>query len=64
MDTVNQGEYKGDAAVDLDEAVGPHVKPHTHANKQSCEDVFGEFQGKLVFLEDPDTPTIDEWSDV
>ena len=30
--------------------------------RRSCENVFGEFQGKVVFLEDPDAPTIDEWS--
>lgn len=39
------------------EAKAPHIKC-------SCGDVFGEFEGQLVFLEDPDAPTIDEWSEV
>lgn len=32
--------------------------------KKSVEDVFGDFQGQLVFHEDPDAPTIDDWTEV
>lgn len=31
---------------------------------RSVQDVFGDVQGQLEFLEDPDAPTIDEWSEV
>jgi antitoxin (DNA-binding transcriptional repressor) of toxin-antitoxin stability system len=32
--------------------------------KKSVTDVFGDYQGKLIFHEDPDTPTSDDWEDV
>lgn len=32
--------------------------------KKSVEDMFDEFHGQLVFHEDPDAPTIDEWTEV
>ena len=31
---------------------------------ESVEDVFGALQGQIVFHEDPDAPTIDEWEEV
>jgi antitoxin (DNA-binding transcriptional repressor) of toxin-antitoxin stability system len=30
-------------------------------HKQSVEEVFGSLDGRAVFLEDIDLPTIDEW---
>lgn len=39
-----------------------HIKPiHT---KKTVEEVFKDWRGKAIFLEDPDTPTIEEWSEV
>ncbi|MCA9917564.1 MAG: type II toxin-antitoxin system Phd/YefM family antitoxin [Anaerolineales bacterium] len=32
--------------------------------KQSMDELFGPYQGQIVFHEDPDTPTSDEWSEV
>lgn len=32
--------------------------------KQSIDEVFGPYQGQIIFYEDPDTPTIDEWEEV
>ena len=32
--------------------------------KDSIETLFGEYQGQVVYKEDIDTPTIDEWGDV
>ena len=32
--------------------------------KLSVQDVFGDVQGQLEFLEDMNAPTIDEWSEV
>jgi hypothetical protein len=28
------------------------------------EEVFADIQGKVIFYEDPNTPTIDEWDEV
>jgi antitoxin (DNA-binding transcriptional repressor) of toxin-antitoxin stability system len=32
--------------------------------KRSIQEIFGDVQGQVVFLEDMDAPTIDEWSEV
>lgn len=32
--------------------------------KRSVQELFGDVQGQVVFLEDMDTPTTDEWSEV
>ena len=42
----------------------PVLRIQPIVSKRSVEDVFGSFQGKLVFYEDPDAPTIDEWAEV
>ncbi len=34
------------------------------AKKLTVEEAFADWRGKTEFLEDPDTPTIDEWEDV
>ena len=33
-------------------------------DRKSVEDLFGPFQGQLVFHEDVDAPTIGEWAEV
>lgn len=33
-------------------------------DRKSVEDLFRPFQGQLVFHEDVNAPTIDEWTDV
>ena len=42
----------------------PVLRIQPIASKRSVEDVFGDFQGQLIFHEDPDAPTIDEWAEV
>lgn len=32
--------------------------------KRTVEEIFGAIQGQVVYLEDINTPTIDEWSEV
>ncbi|MBP6789245.1 MAG: hypothetical protein KA170_16765 [Candidatus Promineofilum sp.] len=32
--------------------------------KRSVQEVFGDVQGQMVYFEDINTPTIDEWSEV
>ena len=32
--------------------------------KKSVEELFGPYQGKVIYYEDINTPTIDEWSEV
>ena len=34
------------------------------ARKQTVEELFGPFQGKVVYKEDINAPTQDEWSEV
>jgi antitoxin (DNA-binding transcriptional repressor) of toxin-antitoxin stability system len=32
--------------------------------KQSVEELFAPYEGKVIFYEDPDTPTNDEWGEL
>ena len=32
--------------------------------KRSVEEIFAPYKGKVIFYEDPDAPTHDEWSEV
>jgi antitoxin (DNA-binding transcriptional repressor) of toxin-antitoxin stability system len=31
---------------------------------RTVEEVFADYRGKVVFCEDPDTPTSDDWEDL
>ena len=31
---------------------------------KSVEELFGQYQGQLIFYEDPNEPTIEEWGDI
>ena len=43
----------------------PTLKIEPIKKKLSVEEVFGpEIQGKVIYYEDINTPTIDEWSEV
>ena len=43
----------------------PVLKIEPIPKKKSVEEVFGpEIQGKIIFHEEPDTPTIDAWENV
>ncbi len=41
----------------------PVLRIQPIAPSRSVADVFAPYRGKLVWHEDPDTPTTDEWSD-
>ena len=65
VDDSNKGcPSTGSGRMDIDGESGLCSEAKATHVGRSCEDVFGEFQGQLVFLEDPDAPTTDEWSDV
>jgi prevent-host-death family protein len=32
--------------------------------KDSVDELFAELQGQVTYYEDPDTPTMSEWSDI
>ena len=66
MDTDSSGPRKSEEMepVGRDKVDEPNVESPSSSETRSCEDVFGENQGQLVFLEDPDAPTVDEWAGV
>ena len=41
----------------------PIASLHTSDAGRPVEQVFQEWRGKLVFYEDPNSPSIEEWSD-
>ena len=42
----------------------PVLRIQPFVQKRSVAEVFAPYKGKAIFYEDPDTPTITEWSDV
>lgn len=42
----------------------PVLRIQPISSKMSIEEAFDEFKGQMIFYEDPDAPTIDEWADV
>jgi len=38
------------------------IRPLAH--KRSVGEVFADFRDKVIFYEDPDTPTSDDWEDL
>lgn len=34
------------------------------SQKRSVDEVFADIRGKVIFYEDPDTPTWDDWEDL
>ena len=39
------------------------ITPYTEA-KPTVEELFADWQGQVIFYEDPNTPTVDEWEDL
>ena len=64
MDVSSQSASKKQKPVNHRESAEHESNPQAASATRSCEEVFGEFQGKLMFLEDEDAPTVDEWTDV
>jgi antitoxin (DNA-binding transcriptional repressor) of toxin-antitoxin stability system len=42
----------------------PVLRIQAIKQRLSVEDAFADVYGQLVFLEDPNTPTIEEWGDL
>ena len=42
----------------------PVLRIQPIARKPSVDEMFSSYRGKIVWREDPDTPTIDEWGEV
>ncbi|MBP8948642.1 MAG: hypothetical protein KBG73_07350 [Candidatus Promineofilum sp.] len=42
----------------------PVLKVVPIQTKRTVEEIFGAIQGQVAYLEDINTPTIDEWSEV
>ncbi|HET6443207.1 MAG TPA: type II toxin-antitoxin system prevent-host-death family antitoxin [candidate division Zixibacteria bacterium] len=42
----------------------PVLRIIPYSQKSSVDELFGSFQGQVVYQEDIDTPTVDEWSEV
>ncbi len=42
----------------------PVLKVIPLRQKRSVKEIFGDVQGKVVYFEDINAPTIDEWSEV
>jgi len=42
----------------------PVLKITPIKKKKSIDELFGSYQGQIIFHEDPNAPTIDEWKDV
>ena len=64
VDVASQGRSAEEALANLREAVELHFESPMPAVKRSCEEVFEAFQGKVVFMEDVNGPTIGEWPQV
>ena len=64
MDVSSQSASIEQKPVNHRESAEHESNPQAVTETRNCEDMFGELQGKLVFLEDPDAPTIDEWTEV
>ena len=64
VDVASRGELEEEALANLREAVELHIEPPVPIVKRSCEEVFEAFQGKVVFMEDVNAPTMGEWPQV
>jgi antitoxin (DNA-binding transcriptional repressor) of toxin-antitoxin stability system len=62
LEIFRQIEESGDELIVTDHDK-PVLKITPIKKKATVEEVFGPYQGKVIFYEDPDTPTLSEWSD-
>jgi antitoxin (DNA-binding transcriptional repressor) of toxin-antitoxin stability system len=56
-------ESSGETLVVTDRNV-PVLKITPIKNKRTVEEIFGGAQGQVIYHEDVDTPTLDEWGDL
>lgn len=57
-------EETGEEVVVTDEERPVARISPVQAKKKPATESLAEFRGKILFSEDPDTPTIDEWPEV
>ena len=55
-------EESGEELIVTDHA-RPVLKIQPIKQGSTADEAFGRFQGKVTYLEDPDMPTADEWSE-
>ncbi len=56
-------EADGDELIVTDNGK-PVLRIIPYNQKSSVGDLFGSLQGQVVYLEDVDTPTVNEWGDL
>ena len=56
-------EASGETLVVTDRSV-PVLKITPIKKKKTVEEIFGDMQGQIIFHEDVNAPTIDEWGDL
>lgn len=56
-------EASGETLVVTDRNV-PVLKITPIKKKKTVEEIFGDMQGQIIFHEDVNAPTIDEWGDL
>lgn len=60
LEFFRQVEQTGEELVVTSDGL-PVLRVVPYTRRESVEDVFGDVQGRVLFLEDPDTPTSTEW---
>ncbi len=56
-------ESSGETLIVTDRSV-PVLKIIPIEKKATVQDVFGDVQGQVIYHEDIDTPTLEEWGDL
>ena len=56
-------EQSGEEVIVTDRG-NPVLRISPYKKKRTVRELFADVQGKVIFHEDPDTPTTDEWQDV
>jgi len=63
LEIFRQIEQTGEEVIVTDNN-RPVLRIQPIVRKASVEDVFSPYRGKMILHEEPDTPTIAEWSEV
>ncbi len=63
LEVFRQIEESGEELIVTDKG-RPVLKITPIKQKSTVEELFGDVQGKVTYLEDINTPTIDEWDEV
>ena len=56
-------EQSGEEVIVTDRG-NPVLRISPYKQKRTVRELCADVQGKVIFHEDPDTPTTDEWQDV